>query len=102
MPVEIKQENSILTAFLTGDIDHHTAKELRETIDKAVEGALPTLLILDFKDVTFMDSSGIGLVMGRYKLMKSLDGEIKVSNASSHIKKVMKLAGLDRLAVMDK
>lgn len=47
-----------------------------------------------------MDSSGIGLVMGRYKLMRSINGEIEVRNVSSHIKKVMKLAGLDLLAVV--
>ena len=47
-----------------------------------------------------MDSSGIGLVMGRYKLMRSINGEIEVQNVSSHIKKVMKLAGLDLLAVV--
>ena len=61
---------------------------------------MPEKLIIDFKDVTFMDSSGIGLVMGRYKLMRSLGGEIEVKNVSSHIKKVMKLAGLDLLAVV--
>ena len=89
-----------MTAYLSGEIDHHGAKGLREEIDSAVEGALPKLLILDFTDVTFMDSSGIGLVMGRYKLMQSIGGEVRVSNPSPHIKKVMRLAGLDRLAVL--
>ena len=73
---------------------------MRETIDQTVESSLPQKLIVDFKDVTFMDSSGIGLVMGRYKLMRSINGEIEVQNVSSHIKKVMKLAGLDLLAVV--
>ena len=48
-----------------------------------------------------MDSSGIGLVMGRYKLLKSMGGEVKVTNPTPHIKKVMHLAGLDRLAVIE-
>ena len=73
---------------------------MRETIDQTVESSLPQKLVVDFKDVTFMDSSGIGLVMGRYKLMRSINGEIEVQNVSSHIKKVMKLAGLDLLAVV--
>ncbi|MEG2429479.1 MAG: STAS domain-containing protein, partial [Oscillospiraceae bacterium] len=51
-----------------------------------------------FKDVTFMDSSGIGLIMGRYKLMKSFDGDVFIANCSFQMKKVMKLAGLDKLA----
>ena len=49
-----------------------------------------------------MDSSGIGLVMGRYKLMQSMDGELRIQNVSSHMKKVMRLAGLDKLATFDK
>ena len=67
-----------------------------------MESSLPEILVLDFKDVTFMDSSGIGLVMGRYKLMQSMDGELRIQNVSSHMKKVMRLAGLDKLATFDK
>lgn len=52
----------------------------------------PEILILDFRDVTFMDSSGIGLVMGRYKLIKEIGGELKVIKCQGYIKKVMKLA----------
>ncbi len=100
MPITTIYENGTVTAFLSGDIDHHTAAVMRETIDQTVESSLPQKLIIDFKDVTFMDSSGIGLVMGRYKLMRSINGEIEVRNVSSHIKKVMKLAGLDLLAVV--
>ena len=100
MPVTTIYEDGTVTAFLSGDIDHHTAAVMREIIDQTVESSLPQKLIVDFKDVTFMDSSGIGLVMGRYKLMRSINGEIEVRNVSSHIKKVMKLAGLDLLAVV--
>ena len=100
MPVTTIYKDAVVTAFLSGDIAHHTAAVMRETIDQTVESAMPENLIIDFKDVTFMDSSGIGLVMGRYKLMRSLGGEIEVQNVSSHIKKVMKLAGLDLLAVV--
>lgn len=97
MSVTTIYEDGVVTAFLGGDIDHHSAALMREQIDHITESSMPKKLILDFKDVTFMDSSGIGLVMGRYKLMKSLGGEIQVVNTSAHIKKVMKLAGLDLL-----
>ena len=63
---------------------------------------MPEQLILDFRDVTFMDSSGIGLVMGRYRIMKELGGCIQVVNTSPHITRVMKLAGLERLDVLSK
>ena len=102
MPVKITVNGEVVTAFLDGEIDHHTASVIRNEIDAAVEKNMPTMLILDFRDVTFMDSSGIGLVMGRYKLLKPMGGELHVTNTSPQICKVMKLAGLDRLAKMDK
>lgn len=101
MSVRVYLAEDILTAYLAGEIDHHTAKELREEIDEAAQRAHPTLLVLDFGDVTFMDSSGIGLVMGRYSLMQELKGQLRIENLPGHIKKVMKLAGLDRLANME-
>ncbi len=102
MAVRIEKNENGMTAYIQGEIDHHSAKEIREAIDFAAESSLPELLVLDFKDVTFMDSSGIGLVMGRYKLVQSMGGELHLRNISSHIQKVMKLAGLDKLAVIDK
>jgi stage II sporulation protein AA (anti-sigma F factor antagonist) len=101
MPVNLTQTEENMTAYLIGDIDHHSAKGMREEIDGAVERGRPGELILDFRDVTFMDSSGIGLVMGRYSLMQEHGGVLKVENQSSHIRRVMKLAGLDKLAVME-
>lgn len=100
--VKLEEQENTLTAFLSGDIDHHTAGEIRETIDSKAEQSRPQYLNLDFKDVTFMDSSGIGLVMGRYKLMSSLGGKVTVSNISAHIRKVMILAGLDKLVIIKK
>lgn len=102
MPVKITASEEVLTAFLEGEIDHHTASVMRCEIDAAVEKNMPSVLILDFRDVTFMDSSGIGLVMGRYKLLKPIGAELHITNASPQIFKVMKLAGLDRLAKLDK
>ena len=70
MGVTLSNQDGVLTAALTGDIDHHTARELRLAIDEAIERDKPGLLPLDFQGVDFMDSSGIGLVMGRYKVMQ--------------------------------
>lgn len=98
MPVKIEKNGTALTALISGELDHHSARRLREEIDDAVITGQVKLLILDFGGVGFMDSSGIGLVMGRYKLMQSFDGRVIVQNPSASIKKVMRLAGLDRLA----
>lgn len=98
MSVKISAENNKITAFLSGEIDHHGASALREEIDYAIRENNPSELILDFSDVGFMDSSGIGLVMGRYKLMSEIGGTVSVNNPPMHIKKVMKLSGIDKLA----
>ena len=63
---------------------------------------MPTALVLDFKDVSFMDSSGIGLVMGRYKILNELGGTLEVIGLSDNSYKVMRLAGLDRIANIKK
>ena len=97
MPVEIDIDETSVTAYISGDIDHHSAAALRQKIDEAVEMAYPQLLILDFGAVTFMDSSGIGLVMGRYKLMNDLKGKIAIENAPKAIGKVMRMAGIEKL-----
>ena len=102
MAVQIDIAGEILTARIIGDIDHHNAKQMRETIDDAVLAGQIRELVLDFREVSFMDSSGIGLVMGRYKLMQELGGALQVVNIASHLKKVMVLAGLDRLSVLDR
>mgnify|MGYP003481207760 CR=1 FL=1 len=98
MPARLNVKDDVITAFLSGEIDHHTAKKIRDEIDNAVECNRPTTLVLDFGEVGFMDSSGIGLVMGRFKVMQEIGGSVVVQNPSIHIKKVMRLAGLDRIA----
>lgn len=100
MGVTIETSNGVMSAYLDGDIDHHTAKEIREEIDAGVAQKKPNLLILDFRGVTFMDSSGIGLVMGRYRLLQITKSKLEIANVAPQTKKVMKLAGLDKLAVI--
>lgn len=101
MSVRVYLADEILTAHLIGEIDHHSARGIREEIDEAAGRARPAQLILDFRDVTFMDSSGIGLVMGRYALMRELGGELMVENMPGHIQKVMRLAGLEKITNME-
>lgn len=101
MSVEIKSTGEILTAYLAGELDHHTAVLMRNKIDSAVELNMPTMLILDFSGITFMDSSGIGLIMGRYRNLLKSGAKLHVSGVTPQIYKVMKLAGLERLSVLD-
>lgn len=99
MPVTIKKKNGILTAFIKGEIDHHTAPEIREIIDDAFVMAENTeLLVLDFSEVTFMDSSGVGLVMGRYRLVSGKGKKLRVDNLSPRDYRIMKMSGIEKLA----
>ncbi len=97
MPVDIDIDDTSVTAYISGDVDHHSAGALREKIDRAVEMSYPEVLILDFGGVTFMDSSGIGLVMGRWKLMRDISGKVVIQNAPKYISKVMRMAGIEKL-----
>ena len=63
MSVKISVKGEVVTAYLSGELDHHSAREMREAIDSAIELNIPELLVLDFSGIGFMDSSGIGLVM---------------------------------------
>ena len=101
MNVKIEIMPEVITVRLAGDIDHHTAAPIRERIDKEIIKHEPSLLILDFSGVDFMDSSGIGLVMGRYRLLRDNDAKIHIVNPPRHIEKVMRLAGLERLAQIE-
>lgn len=101
MAVYISQSGEgSLTARISGEIDHHSARWLRMDIDTALNDNQPNHLILDFSAVTFMDSSGVGLVMGRYKNMKAAGGTVELAGMPPYIEKVMTLAGMDKLVKM--
>ncbi|MBQ8121336.1 MAG: anti-sigma factor antagonist [Ruminococcus sp.] len=98
MGVQVIARGQTVCAKLIGDIDHHSAREMRCLIDVAVRENDAKELILDFSGVTFMDSSGIGLVMGRYKVMTEREGRLTIARLPGYIRKVMRVAGINRLA----
>lgn len=93
--VTFQQDGKTLTALLSGEIDHHWAAVLREKIDERVRAAAPAILILDFSAVTFMDSSGVGLILGRHRLVSSLSGIVVVQKAPPGIKRTLAVAGIE-------
>ena len=100
MNVTIESSGNLVIAYLYGEIDHHTAVDIRDKIDTALSFSKPSHLILDFMNVSFMDSSGIGLVMGRYRLMQNFKGTLEIRNVSAQTKKIMELAGLGSIAII--
>lgn len=85
-----------LRVKLKGDIDHHSAVAVRSGIDTLLYKIRPRRLYLDLSGVDFMDSSGLGLIMGRYALMKEIGGDVVVCDPSAGVERVMRLAGLER------
>ena len=92
---------SILSVHVRGEIDHHTASSIRQGIDTTLFEKRPTKLILDLSAVSFMDSSGLGLIMGRYSVMKELGGDMTVWNPSPETRAILTLAGMERLVPID-
>lgn len=97
MPVSINSTPMRVCIKLSGEIDHHNAMALRMEADDAIRTSLSPNVRLDFGSVTFMDSSGIGFVLGRYALVTSYGGNIEVVNLSLRNHQMMRLAGLDKL-----
>ncbi len=100
MGVQLQMKQGELIALLDGEIDHHGARELREEIDAAAQRTKPRLLTLDFSGVQFMDSSGVGLIMGRYRMMSEWGGEVCVANLPPRLEKLVSLAGIRELCTV--
>ena len=97
MAVTLEVTNEEITAYLSGEIDHHSAVELRRRIDESVLSGTPERLILDFSGVTFMDSSGVGMIIGRYKTMHARGGSVAACGLQPPIDRLFHLAGLHRI-----
>ncbi len=93
--------NGTLTVHIGGAIDHHTAREARETADKAITDTGTKKLVLDLSEVEFMDSAGLGLILGRYTKMSDAGGTVTVKNPSNEILRIIKMAGVEKLVSIE-
>ena len=87
-----------LTAAVIGEIDHHAARRIREETDAVLQQDLPHELVFDFSGVTVMDSSGSGLIMGRYRLVSEWGGKVRICGAPGRIERILKMSGIEKLA----
>lgn len=92
-----QSEGETLRITLEGDIDHHRAVLLREWMDELICDRRPQKLLLDMSGIEFMDSSGLGLVMGRYSLLGKLGGELIIVKPSATARRMLSLAAMERL-----
>ena len=94
---ETRSREGLLCVYLYGEIDHHSAVEMRTGIDGEIFERRPEKLILDLSEVDFMDSSGLGLILGRYATVQKIKGELVVLNPNDRVMKILKLAGAERI-----
>ena len=90
-------EDGQLTIALTGEIDHHTAKNYIHTIDSKLEAYKPRVCVLDFRDVTFMDSSGIAVVINALRAMAQIEGKLMITGICEQPMRVFRASGIDKL-----
>ncbi len=95
--VEFTENGRELTVKIHGDIDHHSAKTLRSKIDRELFSIRPKTLVFDLAEVDFMDSSGLGLIIGRATKGSAVGCAVRVERASERVIKVLMLAGADRM-----
>lgn len=89
--------NGTLTVKLSGEIDHHSVKTVRDEIDSQISFHRSNSVHLDLGDVGFMDSSGLGLILGRYTKVKENGGVFKIINPGKSARRVLKLAGTENI-----
>ena len=91
-------QDKLLTIALTGEIDHHSARQIIEQLGEKIDQYLPSNCILDFQGVTFMDSSGIAVVLNTRRRMAELGGTVCLQNVAQQPLKVLTAAGIEKIA----
>lgn len=100
MPIRIAQEQNALTVFLLGDIDHHTARGMMLALDREVTTRDPARLTVDMSQVSFMDSSGIAVLLRCWRRLGETGGSMSVRGIPAQARKVFSAAGLDKIIPM--
>ncbi|MBB6674207.1 MULTISPECIES: anti-sigma F factor antagonist [Cohnella] len=97
LQVELEQHRNVLVVRLKGELDHHTADIVRFKMEDAILRGRCDHVVLSLKELQFMDSSGLGVVLGRYKLVKSRGGKMVVCDAHASVKRLFELSGLYKI-----
>ena len=94
MKVKYNTLDKLLVLELTEEIDHHTTEKIRRRADYEIQRHIPRKTIFDFSGVTFMDSAGIGMVIGRYKVISMLGGKVAMINVKPNVRKIFEMSGI--------
>ena len=102
MEITSNVKDGALYVKLSGDIDHHSAKSVRDSVDDLIRRNNPVELELDLSAVDFMDSSGLGLVLGRYKKQTDMGGKMKIVNPTRRVMQILQLAGVEKIVRIER
>ncbi len=94
--LKIEKKDNCIVIGINGDIDHHSAAILKKKIDSYIFIEQPKMIYLDLSDVSFMDSSGLGLILGRYRLSTEVGSTFKILNPNKNVMKILKIAGCEK------
>lgn len=97
MQVKLSKKGSTLIVGIIGELDHHTAEYVRQKIDSELIKSTTRNVVIDLSKLSFMDSSGIGVIMGRYKNVQQLNGKMAITVIGSQIRRILEMAGLNRI-----
>ena len=101
MNINFIRKDKLLIVEVTEEIDHHVAEKIRRKVDDEITRYMPRKTIFDFSRVTFMDSAGIGMLIGRYKMMKLIGGSLEVVNISKTVKRILEMSGINKIIPME-
>ena len=99
---EIQKGDGSLVVILKGEIDHHGAVRVRTELDELIVRERPESVVFDLSGIEFMDSSGLGLMMGRYALLQKIGGTLRLKNPNERISKIFELANLGRMITIER
>lgn len=97
MESEFLKEDKLLVLKITEEIDHHSTEKIRRLADNEITRYMPRKVVFDFNKVSFMDSSGIGMIIGRYKIATMLGGVMEITNVKPNVKKILEMSGVLRI-----
>lgn len=97
MNIKYDEKDKQLTIQITEEIDHCEVEKIRRKADYEIERYIPRKVVFDFNKVTFMDSAGIGMLLGRYKLTKILGGTLEAINVNESVKKIFTMSGIHKI-----
>lgn len=100
MNIQYEKKDKQLLVEITEEIDHHIAEKIRRKVDNEITRYMPRKTIFDFSRVSFMDSAGIGMIIGRYKMMKLIGGELQIVNVSRSVKKILEMSGILKIILV--